>query len=211
MMTSIRNIYCVGRNFGLHAAELGNDIPDKPMIFLKPTHSIVPMNGGPIALPTDRGEVHFETELVIRIAADYRPGITVDELVDAFALGIDFTLRDVQSELKKKGHPWTAAKGFLNSAPITEFRAFPGFEQVKQTEFTLLKNGDEAQRGNLNDMIFNLQVIVDFIARHFGLGQGDIIYTGTPAGVAAVSDGDRLELLWGNETWGACTVRLENA
>ncbi|WP_248924849.1 fumarylacetoacetate hydrolase family protein [Paenibacillus hamazuiensis] len=208
-MTTIRNIYCVGRNFGLHAAELGNEVPDKPMIFMKPTHALVPMNGQPIELPAGRGEVHYETEFVIRIGRDYRPGMQVDELVDAMALGIDFTLRDVQSELKKKGHPWLLAKGFLGSAPITEFRPFPGEDEVLQTEFVLRKNGAEAQRGNLNDLIFNLQVIIDYIAANFGLGAGDIIFTGTPAGVAAVKHGDRLELLWGSEKFGEFTVKME--
>jgi fumarylpyruvate hydrolase len=207
-MDSIRNIYCVGRNYGLHAAELGNAVPEEPMIFTKPTHALVSIQGQTVSLPGDRGEVHYETELVLHIGKDYKQGMTVDELIDTMALGIDFTLRDVQSVLKKKGHPWLPAKGFLNSAPISEFHPFPGFEAVKQTMFTLLKNGELAQRGNINDMIFNLQVIIDFIAKHFGLGKGDIIYTGTPEGVAAVRSGDRLELLWGEDSFGEFTIAL---
>ncbi|WP_282943579.1 fumarylacetoacetate hydrolase family protein [Paenibacillus sp. RC67] len=208
MMESIRNIYCVGRNYGLHAAELGNEVPDEPMIFTKPTHALAAIQGQPITLPGDRGEVHFETELVLHVGADYKPGMTVNQLIDKMALGIDFTLRDVQSVIKKKGQPWLPAKGFLNSAVITEFHAFPGFDEVKQTEFSLLRNGVEAQRGNIQDMIFNFQVIVDYIAKHYGLGKGDIIYTGTPAGVAAVSSGERMELLWGNELFGEFTIQL---
>ncbi|TVY06666.1 fumarylacetoacetate hydrolase family protein [Paenibacillus cremeus] len=205
---TIRNIYCVGRNYGLHAAELGNDIPEEPMIFTKPTHALVAINGEDIELPGTRGEVHYEAELVLRIGRGYEPGLTVDELVDGLALGIDFTLRDVQSVVKKKGHPWLPAKGFLNSAALSDFRPFPGFEQTKQVEYTLEKNGQEVQRGNLNDMIFDFQTVIDYVARHYGLGQGDIIYTGTPAGVAAIQDGDRLELLWGGESFGAFTARL---
>ncbi|MCZ8518067.1 MULTISPECIES: fumarylacetoacetate hydrolase family protein [Paenibacillus] len=208
MNESIRNIYCVGRNYGLHAAELGNDIPEEPMIFTKPTHALTPIDGGEISLPQGRGEVHYEAELVLHVGRAYEPGIAVDELVDRMALGIDFTLRDVQSVIKKKGHPWLPAKGFLNSAALTAFRPFPGFEQVKQVEYTLQRNGEEVQRGNLNDMIFNLQVIIDYIAEHYGLGAGDIIYTGTPAGVAAVREGDRFELLWGDEQLGAFTARF---
>ncbi|WP_036745522.1 fumarylacetoacetate hydrolase family protein [Paenibacillus sp. UNC451MF] len=208
MMESIRNIYCVGRNYGLHAAELGNEVPDEPMIFTKPTHALASIQGQPIALPGDRGEVHFETELVLHIGADYKPGVTVDQLVDKMALGIDFTLRDVQSVIKKKGQPWLPAKGFLNSAAVTQFHSFPGFDEIKKTEFSLRRNGVEAQRGNINDMIFNLQVIVDYIAKHYGLGIGDIIYTGTPAGVAAVSSGERMELLWGEELFGEFTIQL---
>lgn len=207
-MESIRNIYCVGRNYGLHAAELGNEVPDEPMIFTKPTHALAAIQGQSIALPGDRGEVHFETELVVHVGTDYKPGITVNQLIDKMALGIDFTLRDVQSVIKKKGQPWLPAKGFLNSAAITAFHPFPGFDEVKQTEFSLRRNGVEAQRGNVQDMIFDLQVIVDYIAKHYGLGKGDIIYTGTPAGVAAVSTGERMELLWGEELYGEFTIQL---
>ncbi|KPV59038.1 fumarylacetoacetate hydrolase [Paenibacillus sp. A3] len=208
MNESIRNIYCVGRNYGLHAVELGNDIPEEPMIFTKPTHALAAIDGGEIELPGGRGEVHYEAELVLRIGQAYKEGVTVDELVDQLALGIDFTLRDVQSALKKKGHPWLPAKGFKGSAALTGFRPFPGFEQVKQIEYSLNRNGLEVQRGNLNDMIFDLQVIVDYIAAHYGLGEGDIIYTGTPAGVGAVNDGDRFELFWGEQAFGAFTARI---
>lgn len=207
-MDFIRNIYCVGRNYGLHAAELGNDIPDEPMIFMKPTHALAPIEGQTLKLPGDRGEVHFEAELVLHVGQNYTAGISIDSLIDKMALGIDFTLRDVQSVIKKKGHPWLPAKGFLNSAAVTEFQPFPGFEEVKQTEFSLQINGAEVQRGNINDMIFNLQVVVDYIAKHYGLGQGDIIYTGTPAGVGAVHAGDQFELLWGATAVGEFTVNL---
>jgi fumarylpyruvate hydrolase len=208
MMNSIRNIYCVGRNYVLHAAELGNAVPESPMIFSKPTHALVPMDGGTVTLPGNRGEVHYEAELVLHVGRSYEKGIRVDELVDQMTLGIDFTLRDVQSELKKKGYPWLPAKGFLNSAPIGAFRPFPGEAAAQQTDFTLLINGKAAQRGNTKDMIFGLQVLVDFIAEHYGLSHGDMIYTGTPAGVAAVADGDVMELFWGEESVGSCTVKL---
>ncbi|PZE20985.1 fumarylacetoacetate hydrolase family protein [Paenibacillus xerothermodurans] len=207
-MLSVRNIYCVGRNYALHAAELGNDIPKQPMIFLKPTHALLPMEGQAIQLPGDQGEVHFEAELVIHVSRPYEEGSTVDELVDKMALGIDLTLRDVQSVIKKKGTPWLPAKGFLNSAPITKFRPFPGFEAIKQAQFSLFRNGEEAQHGKVKDMIFDLQVIIEFIAKNYGLDAGDIIFTGTPAGVAAVHSGDRLELRWGEESAGTVTVEL---
>jgi 2-keto-4-pentenoate hydratase/2-oxohepta-3-ene-1,7-dioic acid hydratase in catechol pathway len=206
--TNIRNVYCVGRNYGLHAAELGNAVPEQPMLFSKPTHALVALDGGDILLPGSRGEVHYEMEIVIRIGRPYEKGIRADELVDGVALGIDFTLRDVQSELKKKGYPWLAAKGFRHSAPITAFRPFAGTEALGLKEFVLLKNGTEAQRGNANDMIFNLQTIIDFCAEHFGLGQGDAIFTGTPAGVGPVADSDRFTLQFGSETWGEGVVRL---
>lgn len=208
MVEQIRNIYCVGRNYKAHAAELGNAVPEQPMLFSKPTHALAALEGGDIVLPAGRGEIHFETEIVLKIGRSYEKGILVDELVDGVALGIDFTLRDVQSELKKKGHPWLAAKGFRNSAPLSAFRSFPGTEALASSDFTLVKNGQEVQRGNVNNMIFDLQTIVDFTAEHFGLGAGDLIYTGTPEGVGAVADGDRLELAWGGDTWGSCVIRL---
>ncbi|CAM4212878.1 FAA hydrolase family protein [Paenibacillus macerans] len=202
----IANVFCVGRNYRAHAEELGNDVPAEPMIFLKPSHAVTVMDGSGIALPADRGEVHYEAELVLRIGRGYEPGITVDELVDVMAFGIDFTLRDVQSELKKKGHPWTAAKGFLHSAPLTPYIAFPGAAETAQEDFVLRKNGEIVQRGNISRMIFSLQQIVDYIAEHYGLGEGDLIFTGTPEGVGPACQGDKLELAYGLRTLGSCVV-----
>lgn len=207
-MTDIRNIYCVGRNYRAHAAELGNDVPDQPMIFTKPTHALAEMSGGELTLPADQGEIHYEAELVLHIAKPYREGIQVDEIVDKYALGIDFTLRDVQSVIKKKGQPWLPAKGFLKSAPITDFRPFPGTSKLTEENFQLRQNGQVVQNGNISNMIFDLQTIIDYIAKHYGLGVGDIIYTGTPEGVGPVNNDDRLELAWGEEVFGAVTIRL---
>lgn len=207
-MDTIRNIYCVGRNYRLHAEELGNQVPDSPMLFSKPTHALVKADGREIPLPGNRGEVHYEAEVVIHIGRTFEKGMHVGDVVDNMALGIDFTLRDVQSELKKKGQPWLPAKGFPNSAVVTEFREFPGVAACKETGFSLLVNGETVQSGHMQDMLFDLQTIIEFTADHFGLGAGDIIYTGTPAGVGPVSDGDRLALVWGDETLGECTVKL---
>ncbi|MED1793721.1 fumarylacetoacetate hydrolase family protein [Brevibacillus nitrificans] len=207
-MKQIGNIYCVGRNYKLHAEELGNDVPTKPMIFGKPTHALAEAAGGEIVLPGTRGELHYETELIIHIARSYESGVTLDEMVDEIALGIDFTLRDVQSELKKKGHPWLLAKGFKNSAIFTPFHAFPGLDECLKTDFTLLKNGEQAQRGNIRNVIFDLMTLIQYISEHFGLEKGDIIYTGTPEGVGPVADGDVLTFLWGDQKWGEFTARL---
>lgn len=204
----IRNIYCVGRNYRLHAEELGNDVPTSPMIFTKPTHAAVFTAGQPVELPAGKGEVHHEAELVLHIGKAYQAGSSVDEIVDKMALGLDLTLRDMQSEIKKKGHPWLPAKGFRNSAILTEFVEFPGAEACKQADLSLRKNGEQVQRGNIQDMIFNLQTIVDFIGSNFGLAEGDIIYTGTPAGVGPLAEGDQLQLIWGDKTLGECTVKF---
>ncbi|KRF03823.1 fumarylacetoacetate hydrolase [Paenibacillus sp. Soil766] len=208
MTATIRNIYCVGRNYRAHAAELGNDVPDQPMIFTKPTHALVQMDGGALSLPGDQGEIHYETELVLHIAKPYIDGMKVDDIVDQYALGIDFTLRDVQNVIKKKGQPWLPAKGFLKSAPITAFRPFPGASELMKSNFQLRQNGQVIQDGNISHMIFDLQTIIDYIAKHYGLGPGDIIFTGTPEGVGPVHNGDHLELLWGEEQFGAFSIHL---
>jgi fumarylpyruvate hydrolase len=208
MLQNIRNIFCVGRNYALHAAELGNAVPESPMIFMKPSHALIEMKGQPIRLPNDQGDIHYEAELVLHVGKVYEKGDKVDDLVDYFAFGIDFTLREVQNELKKKGHPWLAAKGFLRSAPIGPFFSFIGEKAIKQTDFSLFINDIEVQRGNTSAMIFDLQAIVDFIADKYGLGPGDLIYTGTPAGVGSIANGDLMRLQWGNEPAGLCKIQL---
>lgn len=207
-MDSIRNIYCVGRNYVLHAKELKNEIPTSPMLFTKPTHALVKAGGQTIIIPGDRGTVHFETELVIRIGNSYEKGMKVDELVDGIAVGLDLTLRDVQDELKKKGYPWLLAKGFQNSAILSRFVDFPGIEECKKMDFALIKNGEQVQTGNIQNMIFDLQTIIDFTAHNLGLGKGDIIFTGTPQGVGPVSDGDQLSLVVDKQILGSCIIKL---
>jgi 2-keto-4-pentenoate hydratase/2-oxohepta-3-ene-1,7-dioic acid hydratase in catechol pathway len=204
----IKNIYCVGRNYILHAKELKNEVPASPILFTKPTHALVEADGRIITLPGGQGSVHFETELVIRIGNSYEKGIKVDELVDGMAVGIDFTLRDVQDGLKKKGQPWLLAKGFKNSAVLSRLVPFPGMEECKRMDFTLIRNGEQVQIGNIKNQIFDLQAIVDFTAYHFGLEKGDIIYTGTPQGVGPVSDGDRLSLVLDKQVLGSFTIKL---
>lgn len=205
-MIAVSNVYCVGRNYKKHAEELGNDVPSEPMIFLKPSHAVCALDGGTVELPQDRGEIHYETELVLRIGRAYEPGLKVEDLVAAVSLGIDFTLRDVQSKIKAKGHPWTAAKGFRNSAPLTREIAFPGLDALRAGEFSLRKNGEVVQLGSITNMIFDLQTLLDYIGEHYGLGEGDLIYTGTPEGVGPTTAGDVLELYWNEEKWGGCTV-----
>ncbi|MFK4434763.1 fumarylacetoacetate hydrolase family protein [Paenibacillus sp. RC21] len=206
MNVEIRNVYCVGRNYKLHAEELGNEVPTEPMIFLKPSHAVVPLDGATLELPKDQGDIHYETELVVVVGRNYEPGMSAETILSAFAFGIDFTLRDVQSVLKKKGHPWTAAKGFKFSAPVTPFLPLEKLDTLEQQDFSLLKNGQEVQRGHIKDMIFSIEHIIDYIATHYGLGEGDIIFTGTPAGVGPATSGDRFELFWGTDHQGSCTI-----
>lgn len=208
MPVNVKNIYCIGRNYPLHAKELNNAIPTSPFLFSKPTHALVEANGQSILLPGDRGEIHYELEFVVHVASRYEPGIKLEELIDLKALGIDFTLRDVQNDLKEKRYPWLLAKGFPNSAVLTKWTPFEGLETSMKYDFTLEKNGQEVQRGNIKDMLFNLPNLLEFCAKHFGLDQGDILFTGTPAGVGPVADGDYLVLKWNEEQHGDCKIKL---
>ncbi len=207
-LESVRNIYCIGRNYRLHALELGNEVPKSPMVFTKPTHSLIPMDGSAVELPGGEGEVHFELEIVLRAGRDWEPGVGADELFDAMALGLDLTLRDVQSRLKDKGHPWLAAKGFRNSAPIGPWRPYPGMAGLEAADFALLRGTEVAQLGNARDMIFKPDVLAEHIGSRYGLRRGDIIFTGTPAGVAALRDGEELSALWNGEKVASSLISL---
>lgn len=178
------------------------------MFFFKPTHAVASADGRTVVLPGDQGAVHYETEWVIHIGRRYVHGLSADELIDGMALGVDFTLRDVQSVLKEKGYPWLAAKGFLNSAVLTPFTGFQGIETCSQTNFSLEINGVRVQNGNIGQMIFDPQALLDFCGTHYGLDKGDILFTGTPAGVGEVSEGDAFTLKWGSEIMGSFTASL---
>ncbi|MEI3605135.1 fumarylacetoacetate hydrolase family protein [Pseudogracilibacillus sp. SE30717A] len=208
-MDTIRNIYCVGRNYVEHVKELKNKIPDQPVIFTKPTHALVKADGATIQLPKHQGEVHYEAELVIKIAEDYTPEKTVDQLVDEMAIGLDLTLRDVQQKLKEKGYPWLLSKGFRNSAIISEFIRFPGVDQCKKQNFALLINDEVVQEENITKMIFDLETLLHFIGKKLGLGKGDIIFTGTPSGVGALKHNDQLSLKWSQQELGTCVIVFE--
>jgi fumarylpyruvate hydrolase len=205
----IQNVFCVGRNYRLHAAELGNDVPATPMLFMKPSHAAVPVADGILRIPGSQGPVHYETELVVRVGRPYRPGITTDELFSHLTVGLDLTLRSVQDGLKAKGLPWLAAKGFRNSAPLGRWLDYPGEASLAGEDFGLRMNGSEVQRGNVKDMVFGLGELADFVGQAYGLGQGDILFTGTPAGVGSLADGDELEWWLGDKTLGHAKVNLE--
>jgi fumarylpyruvate hydrolase len=205
----IRNVYCVGRNYKLHAAELGNAVPESPMIFMKPTHSVVPMNGQAIHLPSKFGSIHYEAELVVKIGKPYENGVLAQDIIDSFALGIDFTMRDEQDHLKSKQHPWLKAKGFKASAPLTEFHPLSSLVELSAETFSLKINEIEKQRGHIEDTIFNLQNLVDEIGTHYGLKEGDVIFTGTPAGVGPIKDGDQMKLFWGETLLGECVIKFD--
>jgi len=193
-------IFCIGRNYSEHAKELGNAVPENPVVFAKPDTALL-KNGEDFYLPAFSNDVHHELEFVIKIA---KVGKNIQEKFAAnyfneIGLGIDFTARDVQAQLKSKGLPWELAKGFDGSAPIGNF--IPVQElNLTNINFSLLKNGQLVQAGNSKDMIFDFAKIISFISQYFTLKVGDLIYTGTPAGVGAVAIGDVLEGFIGDKS-----------
>ncbi|MGN7311602.1 fumarylacetoacetate hydrolase family protein [Alkalicoccobacillus gibsonii] len=204
-LQDVQNIFCVGRNYAEHAKELGNEVPDTPILFTKPTNALATANGQTLNYPSDQGDIHHELEIVLKIGKSSDSQSVNDRVVE-MSLGIDLTLRDLQSTLKKKGHPWERAKGFRNSAILTPFWSFSSVEDIEHTTFTLKKNGETVQYGNSTQMLFNFQQLVDECEQAFGLGEGDVIFTGTPEGVGPISDGDVFTLFWGEEEKGSFTV-----
>jgi 2-keto-4-pentenoate hydratase/2-oxohepta-3-ene-1,7-dioic acid hydratase in catechol pathway len=199
-------IFCVGRNYSEHAKELGNVVPENPVIFSKPDTALL-KNGEDFYLPDFSNDVHYEAELVIKIS---KMGKKIQEkfasnYYSEIGFGIDFTARDLQAQLKQKGLPWELAKAFDGSAPIGEFSNHKDLQNPIQ--FSLLKNGELVQNGNSNDMIFSFDKIVSFISQYFTLKVGDLIYTGTPAGVGAVKIGDKLEGFIGDKKMLHCEVK----
>ena len=187
-------IICIGRNYLDHAKELNNPVPEKPVFFMKPDTALVIRNR-PFFYPDFSKDVHHEIEIVLKIS---RLGRSIEEKFAAryfndIALGVDFTARDLQSECKKKGLPWEIAKGFDYSAPVSEFIDIERFKDVNNINFSLNVNGRMAQSGNTKDMIFSFSKIIAYVSRFMTLKTGDLIYTGTPAGVGPVKIGDRLE------------------
>jgi fumarylpyruvate hydrolase len=202
----IRNIFCVGRNYRDHALELGNAVPESPLIFGKPTHALTAAQGA-LVLPADRANIHHELEIVLYLKREHVPGQPFTESVGGVGLGLDLTDRDAQSALKAAGQPWEYAKGFRNAAVITDFREVMDWEALQQTSFELRKSGRVVQSGVVRDMLFSFQTLLDFIAKHFGLREDDVVYTGTPAGVGPLRAGDELQLIFDGEVWGHCTVQ----
>ena len=193
MRFPLKNIYCVARNYALHAKELNNEIPDEPVIFLKSTTSVRSLSQGDIAFPDE--QFHYEAEVVCLIGKDTSMGDNLSlDVIDSFALGIDLTRRKKQTELKKKGHPWTLSKSFCGSALIGEFKSRELFPNPKDISFKFKLNDVLKQNGNTKNMIFSLEKILNYLNSFTPLLQGDIIFTGTPEGVGHIQKGDSFEL-----------------
>lgn len=187
-------IICIGRNYAKHIAELANEKPKDPVIFLKPDSAVLP-KGQPFIIPPFSNEIHHEVEILVKInkvgkfiATEY-----ASNYYQEIGLGIDFTARDIQAVCKEKGLPWEKAKAFNGSAVIGKFVDKNTFKNINQINFSLTKNGEFVQKGNTEAMLWKVDELIAYVSQFFTLKIGDIIFTGTPAGVGKVSENDTLE------------------
>ena len=187
-------IICIGRNYIDHIKELSNQKPLNPVVFLKPDSSIIAKNQNFI-IPSFSNEIQHEVELVIKIN---KVGKHIDKsfshkYYDEIGLGIDFTARDIQNNLKEKGHPWEKSKAFDNSCMVGKFLKKETLEDISKIEFSLIKNNELVQSGCSNDMLWKIDELISYVSQYFTLKIGDLIFTGTPSGVSKVESGDILE------------------
>lgn len=200
-----QRIFCIGRNYVAHVEELNSEMPSDPLIFMKPVSSLVPV-GEPVPYPKHGRDLHQEAELVLLIGREGQD-ITADEAPSYLAglsLGIDLTLRDVQSELKAKGKPWELAKAFDASAQIGEFISFDESIDLTDIRYQCYINGELKQDGHTAKMIFPIRTLIAALSKVWKLLPGDLIYTGTPAGVGSVQVGDTIQVsseLIGSFSW----------
>jgi 2-keto-4-pentenoate hydratase/2-oxohepta-3-ene-1,7-dioic acid hydratase in catechol pathway len=202
-------IVCVGRNYAAHAAELDNPLPDAPLLFIKPATAAAPLEQ-PLRLPTGQGVVHHELELALLIGAELRNAAPAQALaaVAGIGLALDLTLRELQDQLKRQGHPWERAKAFDGACPLSGFLA-PGSLDLQALKLQLWRNGQLQQDGDTGQMLWPAATLLSEISRCFTLLPGDVVCTGTPAGVGPLVSGDHLQLLLGKEVAGDL-VRVES-
>jgi 2-keto-4-pentenoate hydratase/2-oxohepta-3-ene-1,7-dioic acid hydratase in catechol pathway len=187
-------IFCIGRNYVAHAKELGNDVPDEPVIFMKPKSALLQAHT-PFYYPEFSNELHYEAELVLRICKNgkYIQEKFANKYYNGVTVGIDFTARDIQDDLKSKGLPWEKAKAWDNSAVIGKWIDLKPEINKGDINFCLYKNKELVQQGNSGQMIFSFDQIIANISNYFSLNIGDLVFTGTPAGVGECVVGDDLE------------------
>jgi len=190
---TIEKIVCIGKNYAEHAKELGGEVPKKPLIFLKPSSAVI-YSRGKVIKPSFTKNLHHEAELVLLIGKTIK-NADLKESKDAiigYGVGLDMTLRDVQNELKQKGNPWTISKCFDTSAVLSDFILKKDYELNLEEEIILTVNGNVKQRAELNTMMVKPVELVKYISSLMTLEEGDLIFTGTPAGVSKVEPGDKL-------------------
>lgn len=187
-------ILAVGRNYSEHAKELNNPVPTEPVVFLKPDTALL-REGKAFYHPDFSNDIHYEVELVIKIRKEGKHIAEKFALnyIESIGIGIDLTARDIQEKCKQKGLPWEIAKAFDHSAPIGNFISISDFKDLKNISFSLKKNSETVQVGNSSDMIFSFEQIISYLSKRFTLKKGDLIFTGTPAGVGKINIGDQFQ------------------
>ncbi|SFR52831.1 2-keto-4-pentenoate hydratase/2-oxohepta-3-ene-1,7-dioic acid hydratase (catechol pathway) [Marinobacter daqiaonensis] len=191
----VGKVVCVGRNYVAHARELNNPVPSQPLLFMKPATSVVALDA-PLLLPSGTGPVHYETELAILIGKPLTRanGTQAKEAIAGVGLALDLTLRDLQTQLKADGHPWERAKAFDGACPLSSFVPVSDFGDIAGAGFSLTIDGELRQKGNTADMITPVLPLIIHISETFTLRPGDVVLTGTPAGVGALESGQKLLL-----------------
>jgi 2-keto-4-pentenoate hydratase/2-oxohepta-3-ene-1,7-dioic acid hydratase in catechol pathway len=204
LRTSIGKVVCVGRNYAAHAAELGNEVPTTPILFMKPASSVVSIRGDVVRpSPELFGETHYEAELCIQLSADLSMA-TIEQAQQAIGgvtLGLDLTLRDLQSKLKEKGHPWERAKCFDGACVLADWVDPQAFGDLQNVQYQLSINDKLTQDGDSALMLFPVYELLVNISHAFSLQAGDVIMTGTPSGVGVLQAGDQLKLKLGAHEW----------
>lgn len=191
----VGKVVCVGRNYAEHAKELNNPVPTAPILFMKPSTALVALEPG-FDIPPGQGECHHELEMAVLIGQPLKnaDAAAAQVAVLGYGIGLDLTLRDLQSRLKEKSHPWEIAKAFDGANPLSGFVGASRIADPEQVDIELCVNGQVRQRGNTSDMITPVFALLAYMSRHFTLLPGDVVMTGTPAGVAALHAGDQLTL-----------------
>jgi acylpyruvate hydrolase len=206
----VGKLLCLGRNYLEHAKEMKAEVPTSPVVFLKPSTAVI-LSGSTVLLPPFSHELHHEVEMVVLIGKEGKniPRQRAYEHVSGYAVGLDMTLRDIQAEAKKKGLPWSVAKGFDTSAPVSAFRARRFVPDPHRLRISLKVNGSLRQDSNTSNMIFPIDFVVSYLSSIFTLEAGDLIFTGTPEGVGQVFPGDVIEAEL--ESVGTLRVGVENS
>ncbi len=201
-------LICIGRNYAAHIEELENERPKEPVVFIKPDSAILPKEQD-FYIPEFSNDVHYEVEILVKIkkVGKHISRQFAHTYYDEIGLGIDFTARDVQTQLKTKGLPWEKAKGFDGSAVVGKWLKKDKYENIDNLNFSLLKNGENVQKGNTSLMLWKIDELIAYVSTYFMLKKGDILFTGTPAGVGKVSPNDYLSGTLEGENMFDITVR----
>lgn len=192
----VGKVVCVGRNYAAHARELNNTIPDEPLLFIKPATAVVSLDH-PIAIPSYGGSCHFELELALVFSQSLSRGCSQHQALEAIAgvgLALDLTLRDLQQQLKQSGLPWEKAKAFDGACPLSQFVTLERAGDLQQQRLQLWRNGKLCQDGHSSEMLMPVLSLISYVTQFFSLWPGDVLLTGTPAGVGSLRSGDQLQL-----------------